>query len=404
MATYNTNEQNWQIIKDLWKTFGNNPRNVETFDALANVNPVMSTYRGTKTLSNVDLTPIKQSYINEAYGVSNPQIDRAALSQLGNIVSGGLDVIPAVPVAKAGAKAGAREIAKQIEQGTGVFGNLAVDPRQYITAYHGSPYLFNKFDPTKIGSGEGAQSFGYGLYFAENPKVAKSYQKQLADWGSPFTYEYKGNVYNLSEGKIVDPVRHAIQLTYHQGKKTAQDIAKIGIQDSKKGEPYALELGGLDYYNKMLDAAKSINKKDIKATQGALYKVDIADETIHKMLDWDKPLLNQTPQVQKALESLGIKSDKQKLNEFDDALLNALTGNPNVSLPKEPINPVGSSIYQNILTGSPQSKSARLQELGISGIRYLDAGSRNVKGGTSNYVVFDPDTIKILERNGLLLP
>ena len=27
-----------------------------------------------------------------------------------------------------------------------------------LTAYHGSPYRFSKFDPTKIGSGEGAQA------------------------------------------------------------------------------------------------------------------------------------------------------------------------------------------------------------------------------------------------------
>ena len=40
-----------------------------------------------------------------------------------------------------------------------------------MTVWHGSPYKFAKFDASKIGTGEGAQAFGHGLYVAENPKV-----------------------------------------------------------------------------------------------------------------------------------------------------------------------------------------------------------------------------------------
>jgi hypothetical protein len=49
-----------------------------------------------------------------------------------------------------------------------------------IRAYHGSPYDFNKFDLGKIGTGEGAQAYGHGLYFAENPQVAQQYRDALA--------------------------------------------------------------------------------------------------------------------------------------------------------------------------------------------------------------------------------
>ena len=41
-----------------------------------------------------------------------------------------------------------------------------------ITAYHGSPHSFDQFDLSKIGTGEGAQSYGSGLYFAENEGTA----------------------------------------------------------------------------------------------------------------------------------------------------------------------------------------------------------------------------------------
>ena len=41
-----------------------------------------------------------------------------------------------------------------------------------IKAYHCWPHDFDKFDLTKIGTGEGAQVYGHGLYFAENPAVS----------------------------------------------------------------------------------------------------------------------------------------------------------------------------------------------------------------------------------------
>ena len=46
----------------------------------------------------------------------------------------------------------------------------------FITAYHGSPHDFDRFDLSKIGTGEGAQAYGHGLYFAENEGVAKGYR------------------------------------------------------------------------------------------------------------------------------------------------------------------------------------------------------------------------------------
>jgi hypothetical protein len=49
-----------------------------------------------------------------------------------------------------------------------------------IVAYHGSPHDFEKFNSDKIGTGEGAQAYGHGLYFAENPTIARSYANGLA--------------------------------------------------------------------------------------------------------------------------------------------------------------------------------------------------------------------------------
>ena len=253
------------------------------------------------------------------------------------------------------------------------------------TAYHGSPAIFDKFDIKKLGSGEGNQVYGHGMYFAENPKVAKEYQNRLADFGSPYTFQYQDKIYEPSYlDNVRDPVRHAISLTYHQGKPQAQKIAKMGLEDTAKGEPYALEMGGKEYYQKMLDTAKGLSKKDIKAQQGAFYKVDIPDEYMPKMLDWNKPVPNE----------LGDRLTPLSMKQFD-------TGVSRTS---------GEGLYKDLMfsfkmAGSKnpaQDASNWLNANGISGIKYLDQGSRSA-GGTQNYVVFDPSNVKILERNGILV-
>ncbi len=237
------------------------------------------------------------------------------------------------------------------------------------TAWHGTPHkILGKFDINKVGTGEGAQAYGHGMYFAEAPAVASKYQKALS-----------GRT-DLNQQPSDPAFIHAVNSFRQAG--TPLDAIPT----------------------EMKKAYKSASDKDIQlaiqATEkGNLYKVDIPDEQIPNMLDWDKPLLQQTPQVQEALAKLGIKTDKQKLSQFDDALLDALMNDANKTLPKQPINPSGQDIYQTFVQGSPQLTSQKLNEVGISGIRYKDEMSRGFDKGTSNFVIFDPSTVKILEEN-----
>lgn len=50
----------------------------------------------------------------------------------------------------------------------------------YQAAWHGSPHDFNEFDLGAIGSGEGNQAHGWGLYFAKDKKVSKLYKEVLS--------------------------------------------------------------------------------------------------------------------------------------------------------------------------------------------------------------------------------
>jgi len=62
-----------------------------------------------------------------------------------------------------------------------------------LTVYHGSPHKFDKFDMSKIGTGEGKQQQGVGLYFAESKDVGQKYADRLADMHG----KNEGNLYKV---------------------------------------------------------------------------------------------------------------------------------------------------------------------------------------------------------------
>jgi hypothetical protein len=212
------------------------------------------------------------------------------------------------------------------------------------TAYHGSPYLFDKFDLSKVGTGQGAQSYGHGIYFAENPQVAKRYTESTA---------------------MVSPrLRMAYDEAGGDWAKT-QQIAEEKAKTDPTWQNIPLE-------------AKSLAK-------GSLYKVDIPESNIPKMLDWDKPLSQQNLPLDNLLKQ--YKGDRL-------GRLTAYSKNENVP---------ASSFYRALSEelGSDIKATKALQKAGIPGIKYLDEGSRELGQGTSNFVVFDPEQVKILEK-GLL--
>ena len=228
--------------------------------------------------------------------------------------------------------------------------------------WHGSPHKFDKFDASKIGTGEGAQAYGHGLYLAESPDVAKSYSGKLAS-----------------------------ELAYN-GVQMNRDSARA----SKDAAAWALYLANGDKATAKasgLASDKWIDKLDPAKLQpgGSLYKVDLPDTAIAKMLDWDKPLIQQAPGVQAA-----IKRTRSMLpaNAIDD-----LGGDLSLLYGRD----VGADSFLGTMNSiQPNLGEALLQKAGIPGVRYLDGGSRGAGSGTSNFVVFpgNEDLLRILERNG----
>lgn len=255
-------------------------------------------------------------------------------------------------------------------------GNRTVSP---LTVYHGSPAKFERFDPTKIGSGEGAQAYGYGHYVAESPDVARRYQMGLTQAnGEEVLYKNKplADLYSQIEnksmklsGKAADIENQKLQLVEHMMlDKPPQELI-----------PYAKETG---FDQSVIDW---LEKDVAKNTQipGAFYEIDLPDEQIARMIDYDKSFSDQTEYV------------KQKIQEALE-LRKKQTGGYGL------FDPLEKSSIKDILGTIGEG---RLKDVGIPGIRYLDEGSRGIGEGTSNFVVFpgNEDLLTILKRNGGLL-
>jgi len=247
-----------------------------------------------------------------------------------------------------------------------------------VFAYHGTPHKFDKFDINKVGTGEGAQAYGHGMYFAESPDVAKSYAtdrsyvgKFMA--GKPDTTPWEAN-------RIAQDT-----LNVHGDNAIAQ-LEKTLKNNSFSKNPQQVQA------NKQVQDAIDLLKSNQLTPTGNLYKVDIPDEYIPTMMDYDKPLGQQSDIVKKALNDLKKQITPEMRME--------LGGDMNLLFGKD-VTPVQLLNTLEIIhpTGGVGIGEKMLNELGVKGMRYLDGTSRGQGKGTSNYVVFDPSDVKILERN-----
>jgi len=239
------------------------------------------------------------------------------------------------------------------------------------TVWHGSPYKFAKFDPSKMGTGEGAQAYGHGHYLAEHPDVAKYY--------SPRDYKFEDQISKLSElaqnrnnypaAEIYDRY-----LTHDMPHQVQDYIKQVSLEGTG-----AKELAQMQQAHNLASNAYSRQKGS------SIYKVDIPDEQIAKMLDYDKAIQEQPEILKYARSTL----PEDVLQHFDNNVKSGISG---------------ANVYKNWVWGAGKSDidtSEALRQAGIPGIRYLDNGSRGGIAGTSNYVVFpgNEDMLTILERN-----
>jgi hypothetical protein len=265
-----------------------------------------------------------------------------------------------------------------------------------IRAYHGSPHDFDRFSMDKIGTGEGAQAYGHGLYFAENPSVAGQYKDNLAtykhirDYNDANPKDRPGQVAQWwASGMDLDRVDEALKVLEPDSTQAMRD------EWIKKGQALHDEM----------------------ASRGRMYEVDI-DASPDEFLDWDKPLSEQPEAIQDAIKSTETYKHYLAGNEagrmqhpdtypgsrwISFLQDEAARVDEAMSAPLPSALPDSRASWRSSSTSGLNVASDILHGKGIKGIRYNDAGSRSPDPLLDGKPIPDGDTAAKLAAEKLSL-
>ena len=285
-----------------------------------------------------------------------------------------------------------------------------------IAALHASPHSFRKFDTAFMGKGEGAQAYGWGLYFAENPKVNRSYLNQFAQ--DKATWKFRE-----VETAAIEEMQRALVGSF---------LPKDALPEAKEDAS---------------DIAWSVLGDLVDAARGSMTVLDIVME-LHDEIDTNRKYAETYPQEREKLEQLegfmlslldhldeiearpGMPSNyKVELNVEDSELMgwDYVDETALALLKDSPVEEVryaleraerradyrgenvsGKDVYQELFDAfwdgedgtkqeAQKAASVSLLSSDIKGIRYADGFSRRKaeEEQTYNYVIFDGNDIKI---------
>jgi hypothetical protein len=293
----------------------------------------------------------------------------------------------AMTAGRAGARYAERVVPQVMERGglpAQLLGDISRGSVSPLDVYHGTPHTLppternplGEFDASKIGTGEGAQAYGYGIYTAEARKTGERYRSQLAPERNASDLNTKMRFVQVGE-KPINPDTFDVDVSQElidaakSGKKEFLDFAnqkksrweQLAKDESYKFQPYAEEK--VKAYD---DLIKEAEKSGVKYTgAGNLYKIDLPDEKIATMMDWDKPLSQQSAQVKEALK--GIEQDLPSIPDFDLKKW----------MQTDPLASTWHNVLARDLKVEPSKISELLQNKGVAGIKYLDELSRSTK-------------------------
>lgn len=281
----------------------------------------------------------------------------------------------------------------------------------FQAVYHGSPHVFDKFALSAIGTGEGAQAHGWGLYFAGNKETAERYREKLSR-GIPRPDDvliYDGKEYLPGDKSIM---REALDYVNDRGSKdkAARVLAKLKDDSEfyakfwKDNEKYVAEnKKSAEHYAKLLRIVEGLDPKKFTFKKGKLYEVEIPESEL--LLDENKTFNQQPKHVQdillaefkRAVANDGLEFAAEKTATLADTnarvLQNFIYGE----------QMQGWSLYnglvsvRNAQTGLPDRAdlgarfvSGWLNRIGIKGITY------NGRQDGQCYVIFDDKAVDIL--------
>lgn len=255
----------------------------------------------------------------------------------------------------------------------------------------------------KIGTGEGAQAYGHGLYTAEVEETAKDYRDRLKGGpGGANAFNVAREHYNYEKYVPITAI-DAVSSKLGYGE---DEIKKAFLRHAA-----ALRRSEWDNERDMASVVDAMAQdselhKKLNALSGRMYEVRINAHPDH-LLDWDKPLSEQSEHVRNSLTALARDDDNLMSRFMDVHNRNAKADELYATLTEHFVR---NKQYENMLNGmgrrdatpslkyGQQLASEALHNAGIKGIRYLDAGSRGATYGTRNYVVFDDKLVNVKRK------
>lgn len=282
--------------------------------------------------------------------------------------------------------------------GVGIAGALkaprAIQQAAKLRAFHGSPYQFDEFSDKAIGSGEGAQAYGYGHYLAEREGTAQAYKQSVSEANTVFSHPEQeftefGGARNFLEQELKK------KGFSDDASQEAADVVGLGLLEGgdltdfekflQKNSPSSLadtSQSTYDAYLAGIDLAKPIK---VERSKGYMYEV-LVDADDSDLLDFDAPV-NQQAKIMKA---------------FRDQVIDMEADAPGEMRGMDLLRDLGGGELGNRGQYSSPEAAKRLQAAGFKGIKYADAQTRFSKGEkTKNYVIFDPRLIEISKRYGV---
>lgn len=232
----------------------------------------------------------------------------------------------------------------------------------YQTAYAGSRVDYDRPSLQAIGTGEGAQVHGWGLYYALNKDVAERYRRKFAPDERTAVY-YKGKEINFSS-----PL-YTIYTNFAPTNNEIKRWLELKVEKIEKGKEY----GNVSKLKEALAIVDEVNLSEFDeklVDAGQLHEVNVPENPY--LLDEQKPLNEQSSFVKKALRNVakevGVKWDSEHTN--------------------------GKYIYDNVtnVLGSKQAASEILEKHGIKGITY--EGQQDGRC----FVIFNPDDVQVLDK------
>ena len=264
--------------------------------------------------------------------------------------------------------------------------------------YHGTAAKFEKPSTDFINTGQGAQSYGWGLYGAEAEPVALDMREQLRRHPAR---EISDALYDADVASMPRTSPSFFSKLFAQDPKLAQysndprvtDLANQAVQEMKAKGLWSSE--STEAFGKL--------EKLLPPSPGYMQEWEVDADPSH-FLDWDAPIMRQSPHVQQALQQGDFWSERDRLamNPIDHEAVARAFGRDPISGGPRGGGPTGQNVHSWLVDykGFPGATQT-LDQLGIPGIKTLDAHSRaGVNTGilTRNFVISNADRINVVRH------